>query len=247
MQVYKYGSYADPAEGLDILTDVAKGHVKAAMLAAFKASSEKHMILRRKPDLTVVATKEFAQAGDLVLVGFSNTLQVAKCDGKRPVNVQPVDGALKFEHKGCGYNVFMKHGLHFPKQVTVEDTIVAASQSCIVCYWGVRATEDRSKVNMERATTDICIKIGDQEVNVKVPIVRNTRAIEENDELFLSNQSGEEPPAKKTKTEARQEAKEGKAPAPKPEAATSNAVSKGKTKGKAKGKGKGKLASARAK
>ena len=136
MQVYKHGSYASPAEELDILTDVAKGHVKAAMLAAFKASSEEYMILQRQPELTVVSTKEFAQAGDLVLVGFSNTLQVVKCDGKRPMNAQPVDGALKFEHQGCGYNVFMKHGLHFPKLIAVEDTIVTASQSCVVCYWG---------------------------------------------------------------------------------------------------------------
>ena len=99
-QVYPYGSYADPSEELDILSDVAKGHVKAAMLAAFKGSSEPHVVLHRKPDQTVFTVKEFKKPGDLELVAFSPSVLVAKSTQKLPLNAQPKEGAMKFNHKG---------------------------------------------------------------------------------------------------------------------------------------------------
>ena len=71
------GSYADPAQSYDIITDVAKGHVKAAMVQRFKDSGEHGVKIQRKPELKVYATKAFA-AGKLELASFSNTLHVVK-------------------------------------------------------------------------------------------------------------------------------------------------------------------------
>ena len=87
--MHPHGSYADPAEELDILSDVAKGHVRAAMLAAFKSSSEPHVVLHRKPEQTVMTTMEFEKPGDLVLVGFSNHAVAAKTIQKRPTTRSP--------------------------------------------------------------------------------------------------------------------------------------------------------------
>ena len=61
--MYPHGSYADPAEELGMLSDVAKGHVRAAMLAAFKSSSEPHVLLHRMPAQTVKTTECFDRPG----------------------------------------------------------------------------------------------------------------------------------------------------------------------------------------
>ena len=141
------GSYADPAQSYDIITDVAKGHVKAAMVQLFKDSGEHGVKIQRKPELKVYATKAFA-AGKLELASFSNTLHVAKRHEKPPSKGMPRAGCLGYKANGEDYTIFMKPSLVFPKQQTIRDTVTATSSSCIVSFWAVRQTQKKSRANM---------------------------------------------------------------------------------------------------
>jgi len=232
--VYPHGTYADPAEELDILSDVAKGHVKAAMLAAFKSSSERHVVLHRKPEQTVMTTKDFEKPGDLVLVGFSNHVVAANTNQKRPPNAQPNEGAMKFHHKGAEYVVLIKPGLQYPKLRAVQDTIVNASPSCIVAYWGVRSTEKRSKVNVKRTVEKMQVTVGTTTAEVAIPILTNTCPLGANEELLLaiSAEDEEGPPTKRHKTVGESSSSD--------EETVAKGARKGKIKASGKGKGKGK-------
>ena len=239
-QVYPYGSYADPSEELDIFSDVAKGHVKAAMLAAFKGSSEPHVVLHRKPDQTVFTVKEFKKPGDLELVAFSPSVLVAKSTQKLPLNAQPKEGAMKFNHKGAEYSVYIKPGLQYPKLRAVQDTIVNASPSCIVAYWGVRSTDRTSKVNVKRTLKMMQVSVGTQISKVYIPTFTNTVPLKAKEELLFlgAPEEAEGPPAKKAKAQdkARGEAND----EDDSQVATPKRKGKGKGTGKAKGKGKSK-------
>ena len=202
--MYPHGSYADPAEGLDILSDVAKGHVKAAMLAAFKSSSEPHVLLQRKPAQNVKTTKCFDKPGDLVLVGLSNQVVVVKANQKRPQNAQPNEGSIKFHHKGTENVVFIKPGLQYPRLRVVEDTVVNSSPSCIVAYWGVGSTSQRSKVNVKRTVKKMQMSVDTIKVEVCIPILTNTCPLEANEELLLPSSAEDEERATREEGQGRQ-------------------------------------------
>ena len=220
-----------------MITDVAKGHVKAVMMQLFKNSGEHGVNIQRKPELKVYATKACAK-GKLELASFSNTLHVVKSREKPPPNGMPRAGCLGYEAKGVGYTIFMKPTLVFPKQQTIRDTVAFATSSCIASFWAVRKTQKKSRANMQYVEQEVEITVLRETTKVRIAVLRNTEDVKADDELLaFDDQNGVD--SEDEDEDDEDEESEAALPATKKRKAGPNTVAKGKGKRKGKGKAKG--------
>ena len=168
----------------DLLTSIWKGHMKAAMLSEFIASSENHMKIIRKLEQKVVALIDFAP-GDLTIVALTNNvyLQVLK---------YALDDSSATINCGTAFNVdskpvaiLVKPNLIFPKEVKQRDasTFDKKHEDFIASYWAVRQLFDTRLVNLQKEMQSACIKIGSESVTVNVPIFKNVVNIKAGEEI----------------------------------------------------------------
>ena len=72
---FESGDYPDPSLHNEILIDVWKGHIKSALIEAFKKSSESKVVVHKEPSVKVVVGKAFKEEA-LHLVGLTNNITI---------------------------------------------------------------------------------------------------------------------------------------------------------------------------
>ena len=145
--------------------------VKAAMVEAFNASSEGSAIMQRKPATGVFATKAFAKADPLQLVGLSTAISVVKPrDLKTLKHVHVPEGCLTFNTTESEYVVCVKP-MALPKFALAlkKDTHTAQLQQFVVNYWAVKETENPMAANMAYGTKDSLVKVGGKNMTCACP------------------------------------------------------------------------------
>jgi len=220
--------YPDPSLHFDILADVGKGQVKAAMLALVGASNESDVTIIRKPQMKV-RTKAAFEKGCFHLVAISPTVGIAVDKGGQsnvPANAIAIRSPL-FEHKGEHVRGFIKSSLAFPKELSKTGCAQHTTQTFVAAFWATRQTLDPEEANCVRGSKDVtvCMDPGEKRT-IEIPTLTNTKPMQEGDEVILYKKSIEdgERQAKRARIEP-PKGEQGKKP-------------KAKAKGKAAAKGK---------
>jgi hypothetical protein len=165
-----------------------KGVAKSALLAAFRASSEEHVVIGRKPEAKVWVTKHFA-AGSMKLAPLSiNVSIVVHKDGKAPSKIaaSQYDLGHLFSHDGDEVHGYVKGHIQFPSKQCVTGSGSATShETFIAAFWGCRIVHDQSEANLIVEGKAWQVKVGRDEHTIVVPIMSNTKAMREGDEVVL--------------------------------------------------------------
>jgi hypothetical protein len=188
-EVFKHGDCANPADTFDLLSDMYKGLVKCALLASFKASSEEHLIIHRKPDQTVTVSKNFA-VGSLKVVAVSNNVMVSRQDTITQVAANVACLGRLFNHKGVEVHGFVKQCLQWPAKSGPTGCAGGpkASGAVLAAYWAVRPSPDKDECNVEKTEREITVKVASETCCIKVPFMVNTKALKSGDELVVYQQ-----------------------------------------------------------
>ena len=186
--VYHPGDYTNPASNYDFLADMYKGVAKSALLAAFRASSEEHVVIGRKPEAKVWVSKSFA-AGSMKLAPLSSSVSiVVHKDGKPPkIAAGQYDLGHLFSHDGDEVHGYVKMQLQFPpsKQSVTGSGTAKSHETFIAAFWACRIVHDQSEANVIVEGKAWQVKVGRDEHTIVVPIMSNTKAIREGDEVVL--------------------------------------------------------------
>jgi hypothetical protein len=185
--VYNPGDYSSPASNYDFLADMYKGVAKSALLAAFRVSSEEHVVIGRKPEAKVWVTKNVA-AGSMKLAPLSNSVSiVVHKDGKpHKIAAGQYDLGHLFSHDGDEVHGYVKGHIQFPsKQSVTGSGITKSPETFIAAFWACRIVHDQSEANVIVEGKAWQVKVGRDEHTIVVPIMSNTKAIREGDEVVV--------------------------------------------------------------
>lgn len=179
---YKPGDYTDPTVNNDLLTDIWKGCVKAALTEAFKKSSENKVVVYKQPSTKVVALKAF-KPGALQLVGLTNNITVS-ATGKTASGTLCLGEA--FVHSVHGQTkVYARPHLQFPATSTATGFARNVVEPFIVAYWACQETFDSARANCEATLPTVSKKIGGVSHEICIPTLTNTKPLQEGDEIFV--------------------------------------------------------------
>ena len=201
---------------------MAKGQVKAAMLALARASNEADVTIIRKPHLKVRTTAAF-EKGCFHLVAISPSVGIAlDRAGSQPIvpaNAIAISSPL-FEYQGEQVRGHIKPSLNFPKGLPKTGCAQSAVQTFVAAFWATRQTLDPEEANCVCDSKEVILTLGpDERRVVEIPTLTNTMPLKEGDEVILY---------KKSINEAERAAKRARIE-----------PAKGEPKAKAKAKGKG--------
>jgi hypothetical protein len=210
---FESGDYPDPALYNDILIDVWKGHIKSALIDAFKKSSESKVVVHKEPSVKVVVGKAFKEEA-LHLVGLTNNITITS-KPNTSLCLGECFGSMK---------AYARSHLQFPVATTASGFARAAVEPFIVAYWACPETLDTSKANCKASLVETSVKIGTVTHKIGIPTISNFKPLSEGDEIVLLKVSH----AGAAEPEVQPDAKRHKS-APK---------SKGGKNGKGKGRGK---------
>ena len=223
---YTFGNYPDPSMYSDMVADVWKGYIKAALIDAFKKSSESKVLVHKEPALKVVAGKSFKE-GTLNLVGLTNNISIAS-SSKNSSGVLALGECFEHPTSGTMMKAFARSHLQFPSPSIASGFARNALEPFIVAYWVCQETYDISKVNCRSSIEEGTVKIGGVAHKIGIPTITNTHALKEGDELVvLKTSSGHEPPQSNEVEDAKRQ-----------KVSQPSKGNKGKGKGKSKSKGK---------
>jgi hypothetical protein len=185
-EVFKHGDCANPVDTFDFSSDMYKGLVKCALLASFKASSEQHLIIHRKPDQKVTVSKNFA-VGSLKVVAVSNNVTVSRQDTTTQVAANVACLGRLFDHKGVEVHGFVKQCLQWPGKSGPTGCAMNSktSDGVLAAYWAVRTSPDKDDCNVEKSEREINVKVASETCSIKVPFMVNTKALKSGDELVV--------------------------------------------------------------
>ncbi len=159
----------------DMIIDQHKSNCKLALQSSFKQSS--NVIVQVKPKRGVVAAGAHVR-GQLTLVPL--TTNVVITDGPCPSN-------------SCSLGVVGKHPVS-QQELTAyalaraETPFIKPTHPFLVPFWFVNSTPDSAKVNMVPATKTCKIDVDDSATTVSITVLTNDRAIEDGEELFISEE-----------------------------------------------------------
>ena len=225
-EVYVCKEMENPSKSMELLSSIHLAYVKAAMAHVFAGSSERSVIVWRKPAMTVKALEKI-KSGSMMLVYLSKIITPVTARSNKITNDSIVVKNLYTDKDDDEVHGIVKSDLRFPRE---EHRGCARTQADvnIVAAWACKETVIQNESNAVRSTKEVFIKVGSAEnISIKVPTIVNTRQILAGEEIVVLKPSCEvhsdediEPPAKKVK--------------PMPAAA---AAGKGKPAGTGKGSG----------
>ena len=229
------GEYPGPAMYTDMQIDVWKGHIKAALIEAFKKSSESGAKVYKEPSVKVVAVQPF-KVGALSLVGLTNNVMISK-GGKHATGLLSLGGCFNHPTHGA-MNAYARSHLQFPAASSVSGFARSVVEPFIVAYWACQETFDTSKANCRVNMTEVSVKIGGVVHKICIPIITNTEKLEADDEIVvLKSSCDRESPQELPDAKRLQTAKPNQGQGKGAQASTGAQQNNGK-KGKSKGKGK---------
>ena len=197
-------SMPSPIDHTEFKQSVIAGMVKHSLGQEFSKSHESHTTLQTAPEQKVFVNKAFKRENSFKLVGLTASISVQKLSATL---AQPW---LCIGTAGKDLKIWAKG----------SNNIGSSERDAFISkYWNVFSTHDQSKVNCIYSSKQLDFKVWDIDVCLQVPLIVNSKCLDEEDEIIVLKRSVEEPPAKKPKVDT--EVK------PKPKA-------KGKAKAKAK-------------
>lgn len=210
---WSVGSYPDPTNYVELMVDIFKGGVKAAVLDLYvKMSTDNMVLIQEKPTTKVFATGAI-KARKLKLLPLSNNIAVVPAN---KVSGGEVLGIAFTTASGVPMTVVARQQLTFPHASTVTGCAHKNVEPFVVAYWAMSETHEFPKTNCERTEQIVTVR-GQQ---FRIPMITNTIDLDKGAELIVPKRSdAEEIPEPATKRR-------------KSEGASNNGKSKGKGKGK---------------
>ena len=218
-----------PMQNRELAMEIARGHVKAAMLTACSDYGEetKSLAIKLKPAIGVFATQAH-QKHKLHLVAATPTVTALKDDKSLPV------GAVSFGAvtvSGTSVTFYGSRCFAPPKPVTQSSGHVPRSVAdpFVAPFWLVGSTTKRDDATVALSSVSVSVGCTSRDVNsvckIAVPIFVNTKPLVKGDELLYYKESATQPLSMTPVAPKRSIT-----PPPEPNA----------KKGKGKGRGKGK-------
>ena len=200
-EVVMCNDHPSPATHTDLLIDICKGAIKAALLNEFSKSCEGHCSLQVSPQQKVFATKDF-KVGGFKLVGLTNAVSVVS------KNAGGVLMGTCFEKGDLAFNAYAKSSLSIPTAAKPSGYARSIAEPFVAKYWSCTETFELEKINCEHGHLCIQLKMGAETRPINIPIITNTKPIKAGDEITVSKQSVAadqevEPPKKQAKTGAK--------------------------------------------
>jgi hypothetical protein len=178
-----------PLASTELKSSILFGLTKQAMATEFAKSSEDHCIVQTSPELKLIANKSFKKEGAFKLVGLTNQVSVSATD--KP-------GWKCIGDAGDGFKLYCKSSNILPNTVG-RDTFICK-------YWCARETYNQSEVNAEWTSKDVQVTVIDSKVEIRIPMIVNTKPIENEDEIVVLKvgqaKDAAEPARKKPKVKA---------------------------------------------
>ena len=170
-------------ETFEVLSELAKSRVRLGLASAYAAEAPLPVRIRTLPTRGVVTTRKLA-AKELKLVPMSTAVLIYKADDEASSYLTA--GAMfkhPLNHKVC------KAAIVTPKLTLNDSTVLKEGTSKTIPkpglfappYWFVNPTRDSAEANLVHAK----IKITVESHEVSVPVLMNTRVVEEGAELFV--------------------------------------------------------------
>ena len=198
-ECFPYGKGSDAQSHPQYTRHAIKSMIGACLAGLTNESTKPSLHLIAKPLKSVICKGKY-KVGDLVL--FPETMSISYCKkADVPVSASVVKMSLSIPD-----DIDFVFSL-YPPVMNVDES----KKSLISPFWQVPKTTDESKVNMEltkvalQLKLDLCTKpkwgSGQREhvSKFEFEMLRNTKPLKENDELFLKASPEEGPQAKKPK------------------------------------------------
>ena len=209
---FNFGEYPDPCLYNDIVVDVWKGHIKSALIEAFRKSSESTVIIYKEPSVNVLATTCFKE-GALHLVGLTNNVIISNKGNSGMMCLGEC-----FEHPIQGvFKAYVRPHLHFPAETSTTGFARTTVEPFLVAYWACTESLDTAKANCKANLVEATVKIGTTTHKIGIPTITNSRPLKEGEEIVVQKTSSAAvepeqvlPDAKRQKTAQATKGKKGK-------------------------------------
>ena len=193
--------HPDPTTHTDLLIDISKGAIKAALMHEFLKSSEDFCSLQISPQMKVFATKNFNKIGSFKLVGLTTSVNVLS------KNAGSICLGICFKKDDRVWSAYAKSSLSIPSAAKASGYARNAPEPFVAKYWACMESYDLEKTNCEQGAASIQIKVGCETRTITIPIITNSKPIQDGDEIVVSKQAApteqEEPAKKHAKTGAK--------------------------------------------
>ena len=157
-----------PLASTELKSSILFGLTKQAMATEFAKSSEDHCIVQTSPEIKLFANKDIKKEGAFKLVGLTNQMSVSATD--KP-------GWKCIGDAGNGSKLYCKSSNVYPNTVG-RDTFICK-------YWSARETYNQSEVNAEWTSKDVQVTVMDSKVEIRIPMIVNTKPIKNQDEIVV--------------------------------------------------------------
>ena len=157
----------------------------------------------------MVAMKKF-KAGGLTIAPLSRNVAFVT---KKPGGKQPVAPTGSFKVQECYETgegrvfAYVKRDLVFPEKNVRTGCPRVGSIANVVSYWAIKQSHDKSLINCRKQIKEVSVKIATVVHKISLPLIVNTMAIEEGDEIVVGkddddddDESSNEPPKKQARS-----------------------------------------------
>jgi hypothetical protein len=229
-QTFEHDSYPSPVSLKDHLVPLWNGLIRVGLHHMFlKSSEDAHGVLIHKLPRPMVTAAKAYKVGQLKLVGISSSVSITKL---KDVTANSLVVAECFTHDESTYVAVVSKKVVYPSEGR-SGTLSKVAVPYLAAYWHCEESFDENKVNADREMVDYTFKAGGIDVNMRIPMIVNTKAIKEGVSVVLPKIGVDAGQNKRKLEDIDVDNKESDAKAPK-------AKGKGSKQGKAKGRGKGK-------
>ena len=163
------------------------GAIKIALRTAWHdTSSDEHcVVVKKKSQVSLKVKKDFS-AGRLNLVALTNTVGImdstkVKASSKNMISL----GELYTSIDDKSMVGVVRPSNQFGKVSQKQDVQTKAKDTYLVAFWACADSESTSKANAAISFEDVTVKCNHEAVKVKVPVIKNTRALKKNEEVII--------------------------------------------------------------
>ena len=232
----------EPSMNFEVWSEMEKSRVRLVVLEAYESfNTDRDVQIQTEPTKAVLARGDIIE-GKLCLVPLTTAVQLSVAEPQQAARV--CRAGLK--HPKTQEPIFV--ALSAPRlsfsQVSRRTGTCSATvqEELVVPYWVVRTTADSNEANTTYAYMNVPMVIGNIEYTYHVPVLKNTKALANGEELLVYKSakrflpdgglSGKTPPTKNTQPQPEKDDTAGEEPQPQKVARGGGAKSKGRGRGR---------------
>lgn len=173
-----------PIDTLDVKSELWKARARLAVEAAYTEESKGSVRIRTKPSKGVVTT-EPAKVRAIKLVPMTTSIMVTK-ENDQTKGPTRIEHAFDFNKEPYGLTLVCPKLNVEERQVAVEGTCRPGAAPALFgpAYWFVQPTRDAAEANMDTSNVKIPIDVHGAGMKLSIPIMQNSKALKEGEELF---------------------------------------------------------------